>query len=91
MALHRPFLAACTCKLESSSAHCGPPPLAVARPTPADLGGSRMCGVNLAEADLKLARLDGADMSRANLAGAMMKLEALEHVTCVGLRGRLAS
>jgi hypothetical protein len=40
---------------------------------------------------MKLARLDGADISRSNLQGAIMNLEALEHATCVALRGRIAS
>ena len=61
------------------------------RSLPADLRETRLRGVNFARADMRLARFDGADMSRANLEGASMGLEALEHVTCVGLRGQLAS
>ena len=58
---------------------------------PADLRDTRMRNVNFTDSDMKLARLDGADISRSNLQGAMMNLEALEHTTCVGLRGRIAS
>lgn len=61
------------------------------RVLPTDLRGARLRRANLSAADLHLARLDGADMTRANLEGAAMQLEALENVTCIGLRGRLAS
>ncbi len=58
---------------------------------PADLREARMRSVNFTAADMKLAKLDGADMSRSNLEGAHMYLEALENVTCNGMRGRIAS
>jgi uncharacterized protein YjbI with pentapeptide repeats len=61
------------------------------RMLPADLRETRLRGVNFAGAELKLVKLDGADLSRANLENASMNLEQLEHVTCVGLRGQLAS
>ncbi|MDV6332462.1 pentapeptide repeat-containing protein [Asticcacaulis sp. 201] len=58
---------------------------------PADLRNTRMRNVNFSEAQMKLVQLDGADISRSNLEGAAMNLESLQNVTCVGLRGRLAS
>ncbi|WKL59063.1 pentapeptide repeat-containing protein [Asticcacaulis sp. ZE23SCel15] len=57
---------------------------------PADLSDGRMRNVNFTHADLRMAKLDGADISRSNLEGAQLKLEALENVTCMGLRGKIA-
>ncbi|HVZ30337.1 MAG TPA: pentapeptide repeat-containing protein [Asticcacaulis sp.] len=58
---------------------------------PADLREARLRGCNFANADLRQVMLDGADLSRSNLENASMNLEQLEHATCVGLRGQLAS
>jgi len=58
---------------------------------PADLREAKLRNVNFAGADLNYVKLDGADLSRANLENASMNLAQLEHVTCVGLRGQLAS
>ncbi len=61
------------------------------RTLPADLTEAKLRNVNFAAADMMNVRLDGADLSRANLENATMNLAQLEHVTCVGLRGQLAS
>ncbi len=72
-------------------ANLGPLIIAKDRTLPADLTEAKLRNVNFCAAELKAVRLDGADLSRANLENASMNLAQLEHVTCVGLRGQLAS
>ncbi len=69
----------------------GPLVMADGRLLPADLREARVRGCNLTAAELKMVKLEGADLSRSNLEGASMELSQLEHATCIGLRGQLAS